>query len=654
MANLGQAALSALGSKISNFSGVTYRDITEWLNEIEKSLEDRSVKPTSRKYMASGLNTVFSGTINTNTNKITITTDSHDFKVGHGITIRTSDGAKQVETLKINTPATANGTITIKLDGATLQVNVSSGDTAIQIADKIRNVAKNGDGSPISQKLDGSGWSVDTNATGSTDTLTFTHSNQGVKTPMTFTGASGVTATPTVTTTGIDTTSFTSKITDIDGRSFTIRDTYTGTTVINKRLDHNDTEAVNAAIMDVFNKGGGIVDVKAGRYQMTELRLKSRVLVKGSGWGTRFSLIGNTNNDFVKLDTPNEEMIMIRDLCIDGGKLGQTQGVGLNIDNTGGSGFSFYDPVHILDNILIINTKGDGFSIAGTREAEVKRMYTYATDGNGYNITATDCFFQACSSANAGLHGWKLNTPNTRFSSCKAYGTGRIDSTSNGDGYFISGHRHNLANCEVQDAGRHGVHFYGGSNNIVEGMMADSNGNRYSGSSCGFIFANGAANNKLTGHALNRTGYVYQKYGLSVNSDCLGNVINIIAQRNNNIAGEIYPGQGAGNTIVINNQLGTQTPTFSASYTPEVYAGGTIILTLTGNITINSTAAGHFHTGAVMKFMLKQDATGGRTITFSSQYKTNFTTDTTANKTNIITFMFDGTNWIQQGALFAV
>jgi len=628
----------------SPISGFTYSDITEWLSDLEKLQLDTATNVESKKYMASGSTNVYSGTLSNGSNVLTMISSPHDFKVGHGIALRTADGAKQVETLKILTGATSNGTITIKLDGATLQVSVVSGDTAVQIASKIRTVATDGDGSPISQKLEGSGWSTDT---GTTDTVTFSFSAQGAKTPMTFTGASGVTATATVTTTGVPTASFVSKVVSIDGNKFTLRDTYTGTSVINKRIDHDDTEAINNAIMDTFNNGGGFVLIPASRFQVTQIKHKKGVVLTGLGWKSTLFQRGNSNMDVIVFDTPNEEWAEIRNLSINGNKIGQSSGGGINLDNSGGSGFSFYDPVIKVDNVLIMNTKGDGFTLGGTREARVTTTFVYGADGNGFYVTATDCFFGFSTAANTGLHGWRLNTPNTRFATCKAYGNGRIDASGNGDGFFVTGHRHNFTNCEVQDAGRHGFHIYGGSNNIVEGLMCDSNGNRYSGSSAGIQLANSASNNKISGHALNRTGYIYQKYGLSVNSDCTGNVIHLIAQRNNNISGEIYPGQGAGNTIVINNLLGLQAPTFTASYTPEIYSGGTISMTLTGNITINNTAAGHYHTGARMKLILRQDATGGRTVTFGNLYKTNWTPDTAVNKINIIDFIFDGTNWIQ-------
>lgn len=42
---------------------------------------------------------------------------------------------------------------------------------------------------------------------------------------------------------------------------------------------------------------------------------------------------------------------------------------------------------------------------AGTRETRVYGTFIYHADGNGFNITATDCFFLACTSANHGLGG---------------------------------------------------------------------------------------------------------------------------------------------------------------------------------------------------------------------------------------------------------
>ena len=658
-----KADKSTVGNPTSMLSSFTFASIEDWLNELERRLAANTVDPMSKKYMASGSLSVYAGSIVNNSKTLTITTSSHDFKVGHGIAIRTSDGAKEVETLKVTSGATTSGDITLKLDGVTLTITVAAGDTAIQVADKIRNVANNGNGGTVTQTLAGSGWSVDSNATGSTDTLTFSHANQGTKTKATFSGGStGVAATVTVTTTGANITEFISKIVAINGTQFTLRDTYTGSNLASKRLEHDDDEAINDAINDAstnYGTGaiGGVVSLPAYRFPIRQIKVKPRVMFKGTGYGSRLWQRGNTNKDALVLNTTSDEMCIVSDISIDGQKNSQSSGRGLKVDNTGGSGFSFYDPLHVINNVLIMNTKGDGFVMGGTREARVTNVFVFQADGHGFQLTSTDCFFTNCTSAGAGMNGFNLNAPNTRFTACKAYGSGRIEASTSGDGFLIGGTRQLLTNCEAQDNGRHGFDLYGSTANRVVNCLADSNGNRFTGNSAGFSFGGGSTYNVVEGTALNRTNYQYQKYALSINSDCINNKVDLVSPSGTDVAnknGDIYPGQGAGNTIVINNLLGNQNVTYAASITPAVYDGGTMFITLTGNVTIANTVNGRYHPGAVMRLVLTQDATGGRTISFGSQYKTNWTPDTTAGKVNVIEFIHNGTNWVQIAATVGI
>ncbi|WP_416045948.1 hypothetical protein [Priestia megaterium] len=113
----------------------------------------------------------------------TIVFDANDSNNGNWTDI--NDGVNEVAQLKITSPATASGNVTITLDGKATTVAVSTGNSAIQVADKIR-----------ATKF--SGWT--TGGTAGTDTITFTSiSAPGNKTDMTYsagtTGASGTAST---------------------------------------------------------------------------------------------------------------------------------------------------------------------------------------------------------------------------------------------------------------------------------------------------------------------------------------------------------------------------------------------------------------------------------------------------------------------------
>lgn len=90
----------------------------------------------------------------------------------------------------------------------------------------------------------------------------------------------------------------------------------------------------------------------------------------------------------------------------------------------------------------------------------------------------------------------------------------------------------------------------------------------------------------------------------------------------------------------------TTAPSFVASYTPDATAGEVVRMTLTANITVNNPS--NSFAGQVFRFVFTQDGTGGRTITYGTNYKTGGGTaiSTTLNTTNIDTFVcVDGTTW---------
>jgi hypothetical protein len=90
---------------------------------------------------------------------------------------------------------------------------------------------------------------------------------------------------------------------------------------------------------------------------------------------------------------------------------------------------------------------------------------------------------------------------------------------------------------------------------------------------------------------------------------------------------------------------GYQAATFAASFQPNTHIGNIIAVTLTGNITILAPFSAL--AGEQVTFVLTQDGTGGRTTTFNAVFKSNWTPTTTAGKVNTISFVFNGTNWIQ-------
>lgn len=99
------------------------------------------------------------------------------------------------------------------------------------------------------------------------------------------------------------------------------------------------------------------------------------------------------------------------------------------------------------------------------------------------------------------------------------------------------------------------------------------------------------------------------------------------------------------NVTVTNYTETTDTANTGTSYTINVSNGTVQILTLTGNATVTMpTATG----GKSFLLMLKQDGTGGRTVTWSTvkwPANTAPTITNTASRMDIFSFFADGTNW---------
>ena len=87
---------------------------------------------------------------------------------------------------------------------------------------------------------------------------------------------------------------------------------------------------------------------------------------------------------------------------------------------------------------------------------------------------------------------------------------------------------------------------------------------------------------------------------------------------------------------------------YAASITPSHPTGATVIVgALTGNLTVNAPTSPI--KGGRLTFILVQDATGGRTITWNAVFKKAADGAGAANQKGATSFYYDGTDWIQEG-----
>jgi len=211
----------------TNVAGKSFNVLTNRLDDIEK----RDVDVTW--FGASGSDQKTTGSISSGSTSLVVF-DAIDFKVGQGIKIKSAgDGSTlEVASLQITSDVTTDGNAVVSLDGVSTNIAVVTGETAIQVADKIRATSF-------------AGWT--TGGTAGTDTVTFTANNHGDKQDATYTdNGTGATGTTTTTTQGVS-VDLVTEITAISGTTVTVADS-AFTTVSNVTISHEDSTAIQSAI----------------------------------------------------------------------------------------------------------------------------------------------------------------------------------------------------------------------------------------------------------------------------------------------------------------------------------------------------------------------------------------------------------------------
>lgn len=209
------------------------------------------INVTASPYNAAGVITETTGTITSGSTSLVVA-DASSFAVGHSVRV----GHKQVVDLVIDTGASSTGEVTVGYGTGTdtnfdrvVRIEVVSGDTAAQVATKFR-----------ASTLFNFEWVV----SGSGTTVRFTRLVAIAFGSGFSVSGQGVTATPTVVTTGSVVASFT-KITAIVGNTITIADAASAS-VTDAVVSHNDSTAINEAVSAA--SPGDIVYIPAGQYRM--------------------------------------------------------------------------------------------------------------------------------------------------------------------------------------------------------------------------------------------------------------------------------------------------------------------------------------------------------------------------------------------------
>jgi hypothetical protein len=288
-----------------------------------------------------------------------------------------------------------------------------------------------------------------------------------------------------------------------------------------------DTTAINAAITYVNGRGGGEVFFPAGTYLTGQVLIKTKVKLAGeSRTSTTIKAKANLDTDVIKVSSSQDYWYGMRDITVDGNKANQTGG-------TTGAGCRFTSAATMTNpdgtdspncefmNVWAINCKGHGFWIGeyGMGGHSFYNCVAYLCDKAGFEVECPDSYYYNCVAANCGSYGFAMRSANNLLSGCKTFLSGRV-TNGEGDGFYIRAPRNQLVGCIGQDNYRFGLYMYSSGTDladrtVVTNFTADSN-NRAGYDWVGGIGLDSSSYVYLTGLSYNRTGQVYQRYGLVV------------------------------------------------------------------------------------------------------------------------------------------
>ena len=432
----------------------------------------------------------------------------------------------------------------------------------------------------------------------------------------------------------------------------------------------------------------------------TELQLKANA-------GTLANLITNQQNYAGSNDA---QAVAVRNMRLNGNisnQLANSWNCGIVLNNDSPSGnYEWQDGRHQVSNVLIESFTGDGLVQQNRGTCQFSDVQVFNVGGSGF-IVSVDNELTNCDAGGCGIEGFWVQD-NSQLSNCKAWYCGSALTTSRtsgvaasvtapnnswdnggsattyslangfGNGFLIAGQPGGgamqgqyggsvLTGCYAQDNARSGFYLNGGRM-ILENCNADSNNNNGTsngtsggtpvGSYAGFDIA--AYNSRVSGISWDRSANVnHQAAALHIASGFHTGVIELAFEGSLNDGSNMPPLLAGSAPSQFSVRMGgsndgVQSLGFSSTLAVDPFMGETIAVTLTGPMTVSAPALTGTNTTGVflipgmrLRFILRQDGTGGRVVTWNAVFKTSGALTTTLNTVNIVEFIYDGTNWRQ-------
>lgn len=388
--------------------------------------------------------------------------------------------------------------------------------------------------------------------------------------------------------------------------------------------------------------------------------MKQGVWLRGQSWlASTIHLAPGSNSSMITW--PDKTYWTgVEDLHLDGHAETQTAG-GPAVNCTAGGavtvrGDSCTAP--FIQRVMVTYAYGTAFMVSAV-EARIADCYAYRAGKHGFELASSDSFVHGCASGDSRNAGFKVSGGQHHVSNCKSWWSGNyqadrtklagIVTSASEAGFEVRGMSNLFVNCDAQDTSGIGWAIYAGGNTLVNCVADDSRGG-------GFLVFGAAANTTIDGRFRAVHGGT-APFVLKIDSwaTTRNGRINIDIPEHGTDGGArftqglVLAGAGDGdlkNTIRLGQPERTHITTWATTITPDPLLGG-VDVTLTGDTTIANTVADRSIHGTELSIMLTQDATGGRTVTWGTDYTGMTAAATTANKVNLWRIRRVKGRWIQ-------
>jgi hypothetical protein len=364
--------------------------------------------------------------------------------------------------------------------------------------------------------------------------------------------------------------------------------------VLVKPSGTNDTAAINA----VIGAGQMVSLVSGGAYNVGNLVAASYGGIYGNN-AIMTALPGTTGYIFALKTPATTKQVVIRDLTIN---CNQVCG-GIQLDNTGFTPiiqFTPYDPMHTLDNILVLAALGDAYHFDNNaREIRVENCKQYFASGYGFyrgpgaasnGAGCTDSHFTDCTSGPSGNHGWyeasgsgnNMHVSSKGFFSGFSEAAGTWGTTENAFEILSTNSVYDA--CSAQQAALHGFDLNNAAQVSVSNCEADTN-SAGAGVTTGVgVNVNASANCTVAHVVGSNNGSISpgaQAYGIQVAGNITGTTI-----YGNTVTGPDGPFNyvsGFGDQLISAEVTSLNGVTLLQEPAPNLYEYGTVQALVTGS-----------------------------------------------------------------------